>query len=376
MTTSFQTFGQEEPTKLKFNADKPLQRPNIDDEIQDISGDTFHRVLLNSPDFTIRTDRRTTFLGDKNVGYGMHVLKNGNIQMQAGPKTTGNGKFNIVSRGGQIIKTGPTVIERRGFKKSFLQKDYPDEIIAAEETNYGDVTEVTHGTLRIKATNIILEAVDTFAIEAGDSLTVHTKGSIIQNTGRYESSFDTKEEFGDRAKIKVLQRLMEGNDPRGSDDIVIAGHVNRRFGGDYSADVGGISSTAILGNKALPGVPLVKNRSHGLHIGLTAPSVGFGGVNIDSRTGAMNLLAGANMKMSAGALFNLTTIGLTSINSGADLNMSSAKAIGIASGGLAAPSGALGDVKIRAAKDVIIKAGAGEAGVGAIDMDATFIYLN
>ena len=371
MTTSFSTFGSTEPTKLKFNADKPLTRPNIDDEVQELSGDTFHKVLLNSPDFTIRTDRRTTFLGDKGVGFGMHVFKNGNIQMQSGPKTTGNGKFNIVSRGGQIIKTGPTVIERRGFKKSFLQKDYPDEIIAAEETNYGDVTQVTHGTLRIKATNIILEAVDTFAIEAGDTLTVHTKGSIIQNTGRYESTFDTKEEFGDRAKIKVLQRLMEGNDPRGSDDIVIAGHVNRRFGGDYSAEIGGISGHYIMGNKALPSVPLVLNRSFGLHIGLTAPSVGFGGVNIQSTTGAMNLLAGANMALNAGALFDITTGGLTNIKSGGDLSMSSAKGVGIASGGLAVPSGDVGDVKIRAAKDVKITATA-----GAIDMDATFIYLN
>ena len=374
MTTSFQTFGQEEPTKLKFNADKPLTRPNQPDELQDLSGDTKHKVLLNSAECTIRTDRRSTYFGDKDLGFGMHIFKNGNIQMQAGPKKHGNGKFNIVSRGGQIIKTGPTVMERRGNKKSFLQKDYDakeDPIIAAEETNYGDVTQVTYGTLRIRAKSIILEAVDTFAIESGDSLTVHTKGSIIQNTGRYESTFDTKEEFGDRAKIKVLQRLMEGNDPRGSDDIVIAGHVNRRFGGDYSADVGGISSTAILGNKALPGVPLVKNRSHGLHIGLTAPSIGFGGVNIDSRTGAMNLFAGATMTLDTGALFNVKTVGLTTINSGADLNISSAKAIGIASGGLAAPSGALGDVKIRAAKDVKITATTGE-----IDMDANFIYLN
>ena len=209
------------------------------------------------------------------------------------------------------------------------------------------------------------------AIEVGDTLTLAAKGSIFQNTGRYTSLFNVKDERGTRAKIKVLQRLMEGNDPRGSDDIVIAGHVNRRFGGDYSADVGGISSTAILGNKALPGVPLVKNRSFGLHIGLTAPSAGFGGVNIQSTTGAMNLLAGATMTLDTGALFNLKTVGLTSIGSGADLNISSAKAIGIASGGLAAPSGALGDVKIRAAKDVKIT-----ATMGAIDMDATFIYLN
>ena len=356
-------------TSEKYNATSPLV--TAEDEVQDSTGDTFHNVLLNNKVFTIRTDRRSAFLGDKELGFGIHIFKNGNIQVQCGPKKVGNGKFNIVSRGGQIIKTGPTVMERRGNKKSFLQKDYPDEIIAAEETNYGDVTQVTHGTLRIKATNIILEAVDTFAIESGDSLTVHTKGSIIQNTGRYESTFDTKEEFGDRAKIKVLQRLMEGNDPRGSDDIVIAGHVNRRFGGDYSAEIGGISGHFIMGNKALPSVPLVLNRTHGLHIGLTAPSAGFGGVNIDSKFGAMNFLAGANMTVNSGALFNLTTVGLTNINSGGDISMSSAKGIGIASGNLALPSATAGDINIRAKKDVVIAATA-----GAIDMDATFIYLN
>ena len=141
---------------------------------------------------------------------------------------------------------------------------------------------------------------------------------------------------------------MTSNDPRSSDDIVIAGHVNRRFGGDYSVDVGGISSTVILGNKALPGVPLVLNRSVGLHIGLISPSAGFGGVNIESKTGAMNLLAGANMALTAGALFNVTTGGLTDIKSGGDISMSSAKGIGLASGGLSVPSATVGDINIRA----------------------------
>jgi len=358
-------------TAEKYNASNSLVQPVTSDETQSSTGNTFHTVLLNSKTFTVRTDRRSAFLGNKNLGFGMHIFQNGNIQLQAGPKKDGNGKFNIVSRGGQIIKTGPTVVERRGFKKSFLQKDYPDEVIAAEETNYGDVVQRTHGTLRIKATNIILEADDTMAIEVGDTLTLAAKGSIFQNTGRYTSLFNVKDERGTRAKIKVLQRIMEGNDPRGSDDIVIAGHVNRRFGGDYSVDVGGISSTVILGNKALPGVPLVLNRSVGLHIGLTAPSAGFGGVNIESKTGAMNLLAGVNMALTAGALFNVTTGGFTDIKSGGDISMSSAKGVGIASGGLTVPSAAVGDVNIRAAKDVKITATA-----GVIDMDATMIYLN
>ena len=358
-------------TAEKYNASSGLVKPNSENEKQETTGNTLRQVLVNGRTFQIQSDRRSTFLGSKLLGHGLHIFENGNVQIQAGPKKDGNGKFNIVSRGGQIIKTGPTVVERRGFKKSFLQKDYPDEVIAAEETNYGDVVQRTHGTLRIKATNIILEADDTMAIEVGDTLTLAAKGSIFQNTGRYTSLFNVKDERGTRAKIKVLQRLMEGNDPRGSDDIVIAGHVNRRFGGDYSVDVGGISSTVILGNKALPGVPLILNRSVGLHIGLTAPSAGFGGVNIQSTTGAMNLLAGATMTLDTGALFNIKTVGLTNINSGGDISMSSAKGIGIASGNLALPSATAGDINIRAKKDVVIAATA-----GAIDMDATFIYLN
>ena len=104
---------------------------------------------------------------------------------------------------------------------------------------------------------------------------------------------------------------------------------------------------------------------------MTAPSVGFGGVSIKSTTGAMDLNAGVNMALNAGALFNITTGGFTDIKSGGDISMSSAKGIGIASGGLSVPSGDVGDVNIRAAKDVKITATA-----GAIDMDATFIYLN
>ena len=358
-------------TSEKFNATKPLVKPVTNDEVQDSTGNTFHNVLINNKTFTIRTDRRSAQLLNKTLGFGIHVFNNGNVQIQCGPKKDGNGKLVTVSRGGQITKTGPTVLERKGNKKSFLQKEYPDEIIAAEETNYGDVTQMTHGTLRIKATNIVFEAVDTMAIEVGDTLTIAAKGSIFQNTGRYTSKFDVKDERGDRAQIKVLQRLMTGNDPRGSDDIVIAGHVNRRFGGDYSVDVGGISSTVILGNKALPGVPLVLNRSVGLHIGLTAPSAGFGGINIDSKTGSLKLNAGVDMQFNTGALFDITTGGLTNIKSGGDLSMSSAKGVGIASGGLSVPSGDVGDVKIRAAKDVKITATTGK-----IDMDATFIYLN
>ena len=334
---------------------KELVSPSTPDETNDTKGDTQHKVLVNDCKFTIRTDRRTSFVGSKLWGHGLHVMNDGNINIQAGPKRLGGGKLVTISRGGQMTKTGPSNIERSGFRKSFLQENY-DNIIAMEETNYGDVIQRTHGTLRIKATNIVFEADDTLEIISGDQIILQSQGRINQTTGAYVSNFDTKKEVRTtKAEIKVPQRIMRSNDPRGSDDIVIAGHINRRFGGDYRVEAGGISATHIMGNKALPGVPLVLNRSVGLHIGLNAPSAGFGGVNIESKTGTVDIKAGVDMKMAAGALYNITTGGLTTITSGGDINMSSPKGIGIAAG-ISVPTLGAGDVKIRAIKDVDIQA--------------------
>ena len=336
---------------------KELVSPSTPDETNDTKGDTQHKVLVNDCKFTIRTDRKTSFIGNKLWGHGIHVFHNGNINIQAGPKRWGNGKIVTISRGGQITKTGPCEVERSGYRKSFLQEGVTDDqIIAYEETNSGNVISNTDGTVTINATNIRIEAADTLELIAGDQIILQSKGRINQTTGAYVSTFDTKKELGStKAEIKVPQRIMTSNDPRSSDDIVIAGHVNRRFGGDYRVEAGGISATYIMGNKALPGVPLVFNRSVGLHIGLTAPSAGFGGINIESKTGTVDLKAGVDMKMAAGALYNVTTGGLTNFVSGGDINMSSPKGIGIAAG-VAMPSLGAGDVKVRAIKDVDILA--------------------
>ena len=92
---------------------------------------------------------------------------------------------------------------------------------------------------------------------------------------------------------------MTSSDVRSSDNIVISGHINRRIGGDYDMDVGGVSATRIQGNKALKGVPLVLNRLYGLHIGLDAPSAGFGGMNITSKSGSVKIDAGVDLQLSA-----------------------------------------------------------------------------
>ena len=359
-------------TSEKYNASSSLIKPVTDDETQPSTGDTFHNVLLNNKTFTIRTDRKGAFLGGKNFGHGIHVFENGNINIQTAGKQFGNGKLVTISRGGQIIKTGPTVMERTGFKKSFLQEGETEKIIAAEELNYGDVVQETYGTHTIKADNIVIDASDTLIFKGPGGITIDTTALLKLVAADISEEYVTKTEEGEKLEHKVQERLMTSNDVRSSDNIVISGHINRRIGGDYDMDVGGVSATRIQGNKALKGVPLVLNRLYGLHIGLNAPSAGFGGMNIESKTGSVKINAGVDLQLSANALFDIkSTTGLGNISTGANLNLKSATGIAMTSGGLSLPSLIDNDITIKSQNDIVIDAAKD------VDIDAgSKIYLN
>ena len=358
----------------KYNASSSLVQPTTENETQPSTGDTFHKVLINNETFTIRTDIKGAFLGGKNFGHGIHVFQNGNINIQTAGKQFGNGKLVTISRGGQIIKTGPTIIERTGYKKSFLQEGETEKIIAAEETNYGDVLQETiGGTHTIKAENIVIEAADTLILKGPGGITIDTTALLKLVAADINEEYVTKTEEGEKLEHKVQERKMSSSDVRSSDNIVISGHINRRIGGDYDMDVGGVSATRIQGNKALKGVPLVLNRLYGLHIGLNAPSVGFGGMNITSKTGKITIDAGTDLKLKANALFDISsTLGLGTISTGANLNLKSTTGIAMTSGGFSFPSFVSNDIKIKSANDIVIDA----AKDVDIDTDSGKIYLN
>ena len=342
----------------KFNASAPLVKPTTENESQPSTGNTLHKVLINSEEFTIRTDIKGAFLGGKNFGHGIHVFQNGNINIQTGPKKDGNGKLVTICRGGQIIKSGPIATERTGYRKSFLQEGEDEEIIAVEEYNVGNVVSETDGNHTIKGTNIVIEAADTLILKAPGGITVDTNGEFkIINANTITEEYSEKTENGLKLTHNVLERSMKADDPRSSDNIVISGHINRRIGGDYDMDIGGVAAHRIQGNKALKGVPLVLNRLYGLHIGLNAPSAGFGGMNITSKTGSVKIDAGVDLQLSAKALFDIKSIaGLGNISTGANLNLKSATGIAMTSGGLDIPSLVDNDITIKSKNSVIIDA--------------------
>ena len=359
-------------TSEKFNASSSLVEPTTENETQPSTGNTHKIVEINNESFTIRTDIKSTFLGGKDFGHGIHVFQNGNINIQTANKQFGNGKLVTISRGGQIIKSGPTVIERTGFKKSFLQEGEDEKIIAAEAINYGDVLEETHGTHTIKADNIVIDATDTLIIKGPGGITIDTTALLKLVAADINEEYVTKTEEGEKLEHKVQERKMTSSDVRSSDNIVISGHINRRIGGDYDLEVGGVAAHRIQGNKALKGVPLVLNRLYGLHIGLNAPSIGFGGMNITSKTGKITIDAGTDLQLKANALFDISsTVGLGTISTGANLNLKSATGIAMTSGGFSLPSFVSNDIKIKSKNDIIIDADKD------VDIDAgSKIYLN
>ena len=356
----------------KYNASSSLVQPTTENETQPSTGNTFKTVEINNEKFTVRTDIRGTFLGTKDYGHGINIFQNGNINIQTAGKEFGNGKLVTISRGGQIIKSGPTIIERTGFKKSFLQEGEDEKIIAAEAINYGDVLEETHGTHTIKADNIVIDATDTLIIKGPGGITIDTTALLKLVAADISEEYVTKTEEGEKLEHKVQERKMTSNDYRSSDNIVISGHINRRIGGDYDLEVGGVAAHRIQGNEALKGVPLVINRLYGLHIGLNAPSAGFGGMNIESKTGSVKINAGVDLQLSAKALFDIKSVaGIGTISTGANLNLKSATGIAMTSGGFSLPSFVSNDIKIKSKNDIIIDAD------NDVDIDSgSKIYLN
>ena len=342
----------------KFNASAPLVKPTTENESQPSTGNTLHKVLINSEEFTIRTDIKGAFLGGKNFGHGIHVFQNGNINIQTGPKKDGNGKLVTICRGGQIIKSGPIATERTGYRKSFLQEGEDEEIIAVEEYNVGNVVSETDGTHTIKGTNIVIDAADTLILKAPGGITIDTNGNLnIINVNNIEEFYNEKIENGNKLTHNVLERSMKTSNPNSSDNIVISGHINRRIGGDYDMDIKGVSATRVLGKDITLGLPLCTNRLYGFHIGLNAPSAGFGGMNITSKTGKVTIDAGTDLQLSAKALFNISsTLGLGSISTGANLNLKSKTGIAMTSGGLDIPSLVDNDITIKSKNNVAIQA--------------------
>ena len=113
----------------------------------------------------------------KDQGHGFNVFYNGDVNIQTGSPKQGYGKLNIASHGGQLVKTGPVVVERTGSSKSPGQGEGSststsavDDIDAYHEINWGNAVSNTHGSQHIIADHLVLEGISSLTLKSGGEI--------------------------------------------------------------------------------------------------------------------------------------------------------------------------------------------------------------
>jgi len=337
MTTTWQKF-----------AETDIAEPTVSDEQQDLLYDSHHKVLVTDCSFTITTDHIGAFIGSKVHGHGFHVTNNGDMYSIAGPKALGGGKLITVSRGGQLTKTGTVIVERKKSNTHVTAEDGE----AYNELNFGDWITETHGTVTIKGTNIVIDATDSLTLKAGDKLliesgeTKHTTGKSTLNSG-----FEYKTITSKRQAI-ISEDVLYQYDPRATNHIISAGHINRRIGGDHASTIGGVEHKDIKGLPPLPPSPGLVFPPQRYWSSLT--SVKIGGISISAVLGVYDVKAGLMINQDAGSVYSVKTGGLTSIVSGGNIGITSPMGVGIVGGLPSLPSFVPGKVTVKGTTGVDI----------------------
>ncbi len=361
-------------TKASEISTKDKVNPSTANESQPLPKETHHKVLLTDCTFKIQTDWTGAFLGNKVIGHGVHVQNNGNIHINAGPKRLGSGKLCMVSRGGVIHKSGPVYVERKGNSKDVGQKSKKaptsvssaKKLIAYSELNYGNHINETHGTLYIRATHIVLDAVDSLTLKSGDA-TIMQAGQILANTGKYDAQFGESHTQVDSSNSRTVlgEDKLYQFDPRATNHIVSFGHVNRRIFGDYKLKSSGVGYMGFLGGPPM-GFPHVKQRLNGFNL-----SVKMGNIGIETKLGSIKIKSMLSFTQEA-------TTGAVKMEAKAGLF--EAKALGVATlegtGGFNVKGEGIGD--IDAGGILNIKSGGimNIESSGFLNLKGTMIYLN
>ncbi len=361
-------------TRTAEVAAKTKVNPTTPNESQALPDETHYKVLVTDCTFKIQTDWTGAFLGNKVFGHGMHVQNNGNIHINCGPKWLGNGKLCVVSRGGVIHKSGPVYIERKGNSKDAGQKqktaptsiNSAKKLIACSELNYGNHINETHGTLYIRATHIVLDAVDSLTLKSGDA-TIMQAGQILTNTSKYESNIGDKHE----KVTSTYARTVLGDektfqlDPRSSSHIVSFGHVNRRIFGDYKLKSSGVGYMGFLGGPPL-GYPHVKQRLNGFNLDVKAGNIG-----IETKLGSIKIKSLLSFTQEA-------TTGAVKMEAKAGLF--TAKALGVATlegtGGFTVKGVGNGDIDSEGILNIKSTGVMNIESAGIVNVKGTMIYLN
>ncbi len=343
------------PNETNANGDGTTAEENIDTE---------YSVIINNEKITLSTDKWGASLVDKLQGHGVHIQQNGDIIMLSGSGGKGKacgGRMLINTKGGQITKTGPTVVERTASSTSSTQgsgsstTEDSSEAIAHSEVNYGDVETETLGTYYIRAKDLVLDGVDSLTLKAGTQIVLDT-GNLVLNASSVEENIGAEKKVVDsQSENEIKEETSKQYDNRASKNIVGSGNVNQNIHGDYQLKVAGIMNMQIQGNKRGPQEALVLNRNVGLMIGLNATGKS-GGIELKAKDLIKFGTTGGNFEIGTGKDFDVTATEKVDISATDDLTLNATNGKIDAKGSSVAIESTTGKVEVKAQSDFKVTA--------------------
>ena len=284
-------------------------------------------VIANNETTQIGSDQTGTFIVDKNQGHGLHVQKNGDVIVIAGSPGKGKkcgGRMLVKSEGGQLVKSGPTVVERTASSTSAVDgegsstsEDSGSGKLAHSEVNYGDVEIETLGEEYIRAKDIVLDAVDSLTLKAGSQIVIDV-GHLIINASSVEENIGAERKVVDsQSENEIKEETSKQYDTRASKNVVGSGHVNQKIQGDLKVAVAGTVDLQIQGDKKKIGL---NSGTAGLIIGLNSATE-TGGFRLSAKD-IFEIKATKDLSFeSTGGKFDLKGLGASTIEATGGLDI-------------------------------------------------------
>jgi hypothetical protein len=250
------------PTQRSYDGKTPVEPSTPNEDQGPVS--TEITVLVAGKRYTLTDDGGDLEIRNKLNGMGISIQENGDIMMLSGSGGNGKacgGRFIVNSKGGQLIKSGSLVAQYTGNSNSSTEGGGSKESSTAgknetakSEICYGDCITEVHGEVRIKGTNIVLEAADVLSLIGKSSVLIQAGpnggGELRINAGQITETCGTRVGLvaGQKSDI-ISEEVSLQYDPRASVNVISPGHMNIKAAGDISLGAGGAIEMIAMGVK-------------------------------------------------------------------------------------------------------------------------------
>ena len=317
--------------------------------------DTQYSILFNGQ--TIKFDEKFgTTEADKLGEAGISIQKNGDIIILSGSGGKGKacaGRLLVNTKNGQLIKSGPIVIEATA-KRSSPTEDGSTTTKDVDQVAYsgdfsGDYEMEVQGTYYLKARDIVLDATDTLTLKG--TKVIVAADEWVEDTGLHKSIVNSVDQVVTSQKsATTMEETSFQYDPRASVNVVSGGSMNIKAVGDISLGATGVMETLILGKPV--SVPLVKISRESAY-------------SVKTKLLPISLDAATLCSIKAAAAFSVIAGGHANITGGTGVSI-------ISTTGGASMTATTGNVDITAITGNV----SAKAPAGNFDVMALKIYLN